>query len=224
MATGTIERPYAGNSALMALGQAYSAIPNSADLNAYVTPGVFGVRTDEIAASLSNCPSIYGGTLRVWNSLGTDNGPGDAWYYATQEYIDYRCRIWIRYGNTDSNRVMKWNSWIQICSDTVSTGALTAAGGWTIDADSWLKKCGRLVSFYISVSGGTFTSGWNTLAAVPAGYRPSNSFNVIGINNGSTSLASISAKFQVLSSGIIGVYNMTGLTNNLRLYATFVAA
>lgn len=223
MATGTIERPYAGNSALMALGQADAFIASGDDLNNYTAPGNYAMQWD--GASVLNCPTTNAGTLKVWVSNGSARRQEDYWYYVSQEYKDTSGRTWFRRGNSNgTSTTVSFVDWVRASDGVVDNGTLTVASGWTLDAGSWLKKCGGLVSFYISVSGGTFTSGWNTLAALPAGYRPSNSFNVIGINNGSTSLASMSAQFQVLSSGIIGVYNMTGLTNNLQLHATFISA
>lgn len=46
------------------------AIPSGADLNTYLTPGMYSIPSATIAKSLSNAPSQSAGTLRIWNGTG----------------------------------------------------------------------------------------------------------------------------------------------------------
>lgn len=64
-----------------------TAVPSGADLNEYKTPGVYGVNTNAVAASLENCPADCAGTLRVINATGrTDTG---GYFYLIQEFQPY---------------------------------------------------------------------------------------------------------------------------------------
>jgi hypothetical protein len=72
--------------AVLGLGEVSQFIPSNGDFNNYVTPGVYGVQTSEIAKTLDNGPdTVYAGTLRVWNATGEGRQTG-AWVYIMQEY------------------------------------------------------------------------------------------------------------------------------------------
>lgn len=70
------------------LGEATAEIPEGADLNEYHQPGVYAIPSNAIAASLSNCPSQYAGTLRVYNAIGSGRHDG-TYVYMIQEYRSY---------------------------------------------------------------------------------------------------------------------------------------
>lgn len=63
-------------------------IPEGSDFNNYKEFGVYSVRKNDIAKTLINCPSVLGGTLRVWsaNGSGVNSGEGTD---IMQEYICY---------------------------------------------------------------------------------------------------------------------------------------
>ena len=205
------------------LGTADAFIASGDDLNNYTTPGNYAMQWD--GTSVLNCPTTNAGTLKVWVSNGSARRQGDYWYYVSQEYKDTSGRTWFRRGNSNgTSTTVSFGNWVRASDGIVDNGTLTVASGWTLAAGHFLRKCGRIVEFYFAVSGGTFASGWNTIATLPAGYRPISSFDVIGVNNGSSSVGSISAQFHVLNSGAIEVYNLSGITNNLRLHAVFIAA
>ena len=83
---------------VLGLGQARSGIASGADLNDFYVPGVYRINSNTIAAGLSNCPSVYAGTLRVWISNGNAKNYGDADYYLLQEYNDSYGDSWRRRG------------------------------------------------------------------------------------------------------------------------------
>ena len=77
---------WSAKGAVLGLSEATSAIPSGGDFNDYTTPGVYAVKTSEIAQSLDNGPdTVYAGTLRVWNATGEGKQTG-SWVYIMQEY------------------------------------------------------------------------------------------------------------------------------------------
>ena len=95
---------------VLGLGQARAAIPANAYLSDYTEPGVYGVN-DAAASTSADCPSSYGGTLRVWNSIGSSANPGDTWYYVIQEYNDRYGNTWRRHGTSGSGTTVNWDAW-----------------------------------------------------------------------------------------------------------------
>lgn len=81
---------------VLGFGKAKARIPEHTDLNAMTEPGVYSVTSSTQAQTLSNCPSIYAGTLRIWASEGVIGSASTAWHRVIQEYIDYKCNIYIR--------------------------------------------------------------------------------------------------------------------------------
>lgn len=114
MATGTIERPYAGNSALMALGSADALVPENANFNDYIVPGVYSILNGAVATTLSNRPSNYAGLLRVYKTLGQGNDAGSSWYYVTQQYEDLNGDIYRRRGSSGSTSAISWWGWSRV--------------------------------------------------------------------------------------------------------------
>lgn len=96
---------------VLGLGQARESIPENADLNDYIEPGVYGVTTDSSAATLVNCPSPHAGTLRVWHGTGGSSNPGESWYYVVQEYNDFYGDSWRRSGQSGSGTTVTWGAW-----------------------------------------------------------------------------------------------------------------
>ena len=67
-------------------------IPDGADLNDYRQPGVYGIRTNAAAETMSNIPYKKAGVLRVFSGTGTSPIEGD-WVYFVQDYIDHTGRF-----------------------------------------------------------------------------------------------------------------------------------
>ena len=70
------------------LGEATAVLPEQADLNDYHMPGIYSTKDNATTKTLVNCPSIYAGTLRVYNALGNSKHDG-AYVYIIQEYRSY---------------------------------------------------------------------------------------------------------------------------------------
>lgn len=68
---------------------ALPAIPANADLNDYLTPGVYAARTTEIAGTLKNCPSLIAGRLIVSSALGQPVDGDSKYRYIEQKFIPY---------------------------------------------------------------------------------------------------------------------------------------
>ena len=96
---------------VMGLGQARASIPSNADLNDYAEPGVYAITSNTIAETLSNKPTDYAGTLRVWNAIANSANPGDTWYYVIQEYTSIYTDTWRRLGQTGSGTTPVWGDW-----------------------------------------------------------------------------------------------------------------
>lgn len=71
------------------LGEATADLPSGADLNDYHVPGIYSTVSDANVKTLSNCPSQYAGTIRVYNSLGQAKVTGP-YVYIIQEYRSWR--------------------------------------------------------------------------------------------------------------------------------------
>lgn len=122
--------------AVFGLWEATAEIPEGADLNDYHTPGIYSTKNNARAETLVNCPSQYGGTLRVYTALGTDRIAG-AYAYLVQEYRSY----WISEGtyrrllSTDENGVWTATDWVDpekvVPISRGGTGATTAAAART---------------------------------------------------------------------------------------------
>ena len=102
----------------------------------------------------------------------------------------------------------------------IATGTLSVASGWSGADRSWLKKTGNVVDCYLELTGGTLSSGWNTIATLPSGYRPVSYFDSLQVDNGQDSYAFT----KVLASGEIRLYKLTNTSNNFRGHFTFIAA
>jgi len=96
--------------------------------------------------------------------------------------------------------------------------ALTIASGWTAGSNWAIKKAG-IVEAYIEVTGGTYTSGWNTVATLPEGYRPYHYFDDALLDNGRSTACAV----KVTTYGSVQVYYTSNLANNLRLHMMFQA-
>lgn len=83
------------------LGKGKANIPNGADLNNYKEFGVYNVRSNDLAVTLSNCPSSTAGVLIVSSSNGGGTNSGQ-WVYILQKYITYDGRYeYFRYMHTE---------------------------------------------------------------------------------------------------------------------------
>lgn len=98
-------------------------------------------------------------------------------------------------------------------------GTLSIARGWSGN-NSYLVKSGNIVECYVEVTGGTLSSGWNTVATLPSGFRPYSYFDSIQDDNGRDSFCTVKV---TAGEGYIQVYKTSTTSNNLRLHFTFIA-
>lgn len=103
-------------------------------------------------------------------------------------------------------------------SGGIKEGSLSIASGWT-NGNSWLFKTGNVVDCYVEITGGTLSSGWNTIATLPEGFRPKYYFDSVQLDNGRDTIVAT----KVVYSGAIQVYKLTNTSNNLRLHFSFIA-
>lgn len=97
---------------VLGLGEARGQILTGGNYNDWTDPGVYGIASDAIAATLSNAPDALGGTLRVWNGLGDSKDPGDASYYVLQEKTAHTGLAYRRKGVSNALGVITWESWV----------------------------------------------------------------------------------------------------------------
>ena len=90
------------------------ALPEGSDLNACTTPGVFAVKGDAAAATMSNCPSVYGGRLTVVSAMGDRFASGDAWQYYRQIYESRLGYVYQRRGDSGSAAQVIWGDWMLV--------------------------------------------------------------------------------------------------------------
>ncbi|MBQ8598611.1 MAG: hypothetical protein IJ411_00630, partial [Oscillospiraceae bacterium] len=78
-------------------------IPSGGDANDYRTPGVYGIGSNAIAATISNLPFQEAGTITVRSGLGDGRTDG-VHLYLYQDYINFlgqnRRTRWMRTGET----------------------------------------------------------------------------------------------------------------------------
>lgn len=159
---------------VLGLGQARAEIPENADLNDYVEPGVYGVGNNSIAGSLANRPIANAGTLRVWNALGDAKNPGDTWYYLLQEYVDYRGNVFMRYGESGSSTTVSWGAWFEFIQ---ASGTVPIAKGGT-GADNATDALNALL--------GHGSKNFTITAPVNSSYEVNFTYNELGIPAGGT--------------------------------------
>lgn len=113
-----------------------------------------------------------------------------------------------------------WGAWYTVLPSNGTVETLGVESGWTA-TQSWCKKRAGVVEFYLEITGGTLSSGWNTVGTLPSGYRPGIVFDMLGFDNGASSPAN-GVQTKVTTAGLIQVYKLSATTNNLRLHGTFL--
>lgn len=103
---------WSAKGAVLGLWQATQYVQEGDNLNDYTQPGVYGIPGNDIAQSLTNCPTILAGTLRVWSGGGLDKVSGE-WAYIMQEYhpIVSREPVYRRQLSTDASGAWIAQEW-----------------------------------------------------------------------------------------------------------------
>ena len=110
--------------------------------------------------------------------------------------------------------------------ETAIAGTITPASGWTRSSYSYLRKWGgHFVEFYVELTGGSYsTNGWNTVATFPTGFRPSSTFDFLGLDNGASAQSNLGLDCKMASSGALQVYKSSTMvpSNNIRIHGIFI--
>jgi hypothetical protein len=92
-------------------------IPNNSNLNNYLTPGVYSIRSDNNAKTMANIPIQYAGVLVVASGLGAEVNPSGAWQYVIQTYIPYLSSSYPSYERSmyagGTAGTWTYNSWVR---------------------------------------------------------------------------------------------------------------
>ena len=83
-------------------------------------------------------------------------------------------------------------------------------------SQKWCKKRNGLVEFYVEVTGVSYSSGWNTIATLPSGYRPSAYYDFMGKDNTNDTACSC----KVTAGGEVQVYKTSSLSGALRIHSS----
>lgn len=88
------------------------AIPENSDLNNYIDPGCFAVRSNAIADTVSNIPINRAGRLEVWSATG-EGVRAEQWSYLRQRYIPYNREnpVWERELTRGEDNVWHYYDW-----------------------------------------------------------------------------------------------------------------
>lgn len=97
-------------------------IPDGANLNDYVEPGIYGILGNATAATLKNRPTNNAGTLRVYNATGRELTTGE-WFYLIQEYQSYQATdpVYKRRVDRSAGGVWSFRAWYQEATPTLAT-------------------------------------------------------------------------------------------------------
>ena len=139
------------------------AIPDNANLNNYLTPGVYSVRNDTTAGTISNIPVKSAGILVVSSGLGQAINPNGTWQYAVQTYTPYcisNQASWERHMNVgDTAGAWSYGVWKKNVRYTVDSN--NVAGLDDVPVDGWLRTPTKgLLPNTSGTNGGVGTSTW----------------------------------------------------------------
>lgn len=98
--------------AVFGLNGVTELIPDNANLNDYVEPGIYGILSNATAATLKNRPTNNAGTLRVYNATGRELMAGE-WFYLIQEYRTYQATdpLYLRRVDRSADNVWSFRAW-----------------------------------------------------------------------------------------------------------------
>ena len=99
---------------------------------------------------------------------------------------------------------------------------ITLEEGW-IAVNNYVKKTGSVVEFYIDPTSGVYgKTGWNHIATLPEGYRPSNEFDIVAVNNQADNIRH--AQVKLTTNGDIHVYYISenNPPPNIRIHGVFI--
>lgn len=104
---------------------------------------------------------------------------------------------------------------------TIASGDVQLSSGWTATS-KWVKRIGGIVEFYVEVTGGSLTVGWNTIGIFPTGFKPTATYDFPGIDNRSGALMQTKVNS---SANALQVYAASAQSGaQVRLHGLFTTA
>lgn len=102
----------------------------------------------------------------------------------------------------------------------VDRSTCTMAANWKTTQNRVVKKTGFVELYVECLFSGTYSSGWNHVCTIPAGYRPIETFDMVSLDNGVSTAPACDIKIE--QGGAVRVYNNTGTSKNLRIHAVYI--
>lgn len=87
-------------------------------------------------------------------------------------------------------------------------------------AQNWCRKKNGIVEFYVEVTGVSWSSGWNTIATLPSGYRPMSYYDFNGLDSNNDT----SCHAKVTGAGEIQIYKAGSLSGSVRIHGVHYAS
>lgn len=130
--------------AVLGLWEATASIPEGADFNDYLQPGVYAAERNDTMTTLVNRPCDRGGTLRVSSGIGTKKVAG-AYAYIVQEFHSYHNMepIYRRHLISDASGAFEPGPWRAITfrgQKVLWSGNMYMTAGHRADLDEEISK------------------------------------------------------------------------------------
>ena len=123
----------------------------------------------------------------------------------------------IKYGSTDVESALDdLNNGLTL----VERSSCTMESNWTTTQNRVVKKTGFVELYVECIFSGSYSSGWNKIFTIPAGYRPNETFDMVCLDNGVSTAPACDIKIE--RGGAVSVYNNTGTSKNLRIHAVYI--
>lgn len=145
--------------AVLGLWEATASVPEGADLNDYLQPGVYAIERNDTMTTLVNRPCDRGGTLRVWAGIGTKKIAG-AYAYITQEFHSYHSvePVYRRTLQSDASGAFSASAWKAITlrgQKVLWSGAMYMTAGHKAElAEAVSKQDNGIVLVFSTYSNG----------------------------------------------------------------------
>lgn len=154
-----------------------TGIPENSNLNtlAFCQPGMYYARTNERAATLTNCPTGQAFRMEVYNI--TDDATtitSDMTYkYLVRKVVNIEGEEFVQYVRVTSLNNWNYSLWRKTLAG-INSGTITARSGTTLGGNTFVKNRGGIINWQVQF---TNTSDLNAganydIATMPSGYRP----------------------------------------------------
>lgn len=100
----------------------------------------------------------------------------------------------------------------------LTSSTLATNSGWTTTQNRVIKRAGCVELYIECIFSNEYTSGWNTIATVPNGYRPIETFDTVSLDNSNGTACDI----KVTAGGLLQVYKIASVSKNLRIHLFYM--